>query len=48
MDHKLYSSPNIIRIISSMRIGLAGYVAYMRRREMHGTYCWESQQEKGH
>jgi hypothetical protein len=36
--HSLYSSPNIIRIIKSMRMRWAGYVARMGRRGMHIGY----------
>jgi hypothetical protein len=33
--HKLYSSPNIIRMIKSRRMRLAGHVAQMSRRVIH-------------
>jgi hypothetical protein len=35
---KLYSSPNIIRMIKSRRIRWADHVARMGRREMHIGY----------
>jgi hypothetical protein len=33
--HNLYSLPSIIRIITSMRVRYAGYVARVERRGMH-------------
>jgi hypothetical protein len=44
----LYSSPSIIRIIKSRRMGWAGHVARMGRRGMHIGYWWEIQKERGH
>jgi hypothetical protein len=44
----LYSSPSIIRIIKSRRMGWAGHVARMGKREMRIGYWWESQREGGH
>jgi hypothetical protein len=35
----LYCSPNIIRVIKSRRIGWAGYVVSMGRRQLH-TGFW--------
>jgi hypothetical protein len=46
--YKLYSSPNIIRIIKSRRMRLAGHVARMGRKGMHRGYWWESQKERDH
>jgi hypothetical protein len=46
--HILYSSPNIIRMIKSVRIRLAWRVARMRGRGMHIGYWWESQKERDH
>jgi hypothetical protein len=40
----LYSSPSIIRIIKSRRMGWARHVARMGRR-MHTGYWWESQKK---
>jgi hypothetical protein len=36
--NNLYCSPNIIRMIKSRRITMAGRVAGMRRRRMHMGY----------
>jgi hypothetical protein len=44
--HKLYSSPNLIRMIKSRRMRWAGHVARMGRRGMHIGYWWESQKER--
>jgi hypothetical protein len=33
--HNLYSCRNIIRIIESLRMSWAGYIALMGRREIH-------------
>jgi hypothetical protein len=38
---KLYSSPNIIRMIKSRRMRWAENVARMGRRRMHIGYWWE-------
>jgi hypothetical protein len=46
--HKLYFSPNIIRMIKSRRIRWAGHVARKRRRGIHIGYWWESQKERDH
>jgi hypothetical protein len=46
--HNLYSSPNIIRIIKSRRMRLAGHVARMGRRGTLIDYWWESQRERDH
>jgi hypothetical protein len=40
--HNLYSSPNIIRMIKSRRMRLAGHVARI------GTKRWENQKERDH
>jgi hypothetical protein len=44
----LYSSPDIIKIIKSRRMRLAGHVARMGRIGMHIGYLWESQKERDH
>jgi hypothetical protein len=44
--HNFYSSPNIIRMIKSRRMRLAGHVARMGRRGMHIGYWWGSQKER--
>jgi hypothetical protein len=46
--HNLYSSPNIIRMIKSMRMRWTGHVARMGRRGMAVGYWWESQKETDH
>jgi hypothetical protein len=44
--HNLYSSPNIIRMIKSKRMGCAGHVAQMGRKEMHTEFWLENQKER--
>jgi hypothetical protein len=44
--HNLYSSSNVIRMIKSRRMRLAGNVARMGQRGMHTGFGWESQNEK--
>jgi hypothetical protein len=44
----LYSSPNIIRMIKSIRIRWAGYVARMGRRGTRIGYWSESKRERDH
>jgi hypothetical protein len=46
--HKLYSSPNIIRMIKSRRMRWAGHIVRMGRRGMHIGYWWGSQKERDH
>jgi hypothetical protein len=46
--HNLYSSPSIIRMITSRRMSLTGYVERMVRREKHIGFCWECQKERDH
>jgi hypothetical protein len=40
--HNLYSSPNIIRLLKSMRMSWAWHEACMGRRGMHTGFWWES------
>jgi hypothetical protein len=46
--HNLYSSPNIIRIMKSMRMRWAGHVARMGRKGRRISCWWKSQRERGH
>jgi hypothetical protein len=46
--HNLYSSPSIIRMIKSKRMGWAGHEARMGREGMQIGYWWESQKEGDH
>jgi hypothetical protein len=36
--HKFYSSPNIIRLIKSRRIKLAGHATRMEEKRVHPEY----------
>ena len=38
--HDLYSAPNIIQLITSWRIGWAGYAARMGRRKIYAGFSW--------
>jgi hypothetical protein len=44
--HNLYSSPDIIRMIKSRRMGWTEHVTRMGRRGMHTGFWWESQKER--
>jgi hypothetical protein len=46
--HNLNSSPIIIRMNKTRRIGWVGHVTRMGRRGMHKEYWWESQKERDH
>jgi hypothetical protein len=46
--HNLYSSPNIIRMVKSMRMRWVWHVARMGRRRMHIGYWCTSQKERDH
>jgi hypothetical protein len=44
--HNLYSSPNIVRVITSRRMKWAGHVACMGRGEVFiGLWLWARKQE---
>jgi hypothetical protein len=40
--HKLYSSPNIVRMIKSRRMRWTGHISQMGKRGIHIEYWWES------
>jgi hypothetical protein len=40
--HDLYSSPNIVMVIKSRRMRLAGHVARMGRGEVFTVFGWET------
>jgi hypothetical protein len=44
--HRLYSSPNIVRVIKSRRMRWAGHVAHMGRREVFTGFDWEARREE--
>jgi hypothetical protein len=44
----LYSSPSIIRIMTSRRMRWAGHVARMGEKRKLMDYWWESQRERDH
>jgi len=44
----LYSSPNIVRVIKSRRMRLAGHVAGMGRGESHTGLWWRHLSERDH
>jgi hypothetical protein len=46
--HYYHSSPNIIRMIKSRRMGWAGHVARKGQKVMDIGYWWESQEDKNH
>jgi hypothetical protein len=46
--HNLYSSPNIIKMITLGKIRWAGHVASMGRGGMHIGFSWESRKERDH
>jgi len=46
--YALHSSPNIIRVIQSRRMGLAGHVACIRSGEVHAGFWWGVQKERDH
>jgi len=45
--HNFHASPNTSKVIKS-RMGLAGHVACMERREMHKIFWLESLQRRSH
>jgi hypothetical protein len=46
--HNLYSSPSIIRMITSRRMRWAGHVARMGKRNNENRILWESRKEGDH
>jgi hypothetical protein len=44
----VYSSPSIIRIISSRRMRWAGHVAHVEEKRNAYRYWWETQREGDH
>jgi hypothetical protein len=44
--YNLQSSPSIIRMMKSRRVGWAGYVAWTRIKGMQIGFWWESQKER--
>jgi hypothetical protein len=44
--HNLYSSPDIIRMIKSMRMRWAVRVARKERRGIHTGYWWKKQKDR--
>jgi hypothetical protein len=46
--HNLHFLPNVIRMMKSMRMRVAGHVARMGRRAMHTRSWWGSQKETYH
>jgi hypothetical protein len=44
----LCSSPNIIRVIKSRRMGGAGHVAHMGEREVHTGLWWGHLRDRDH
>jgi hypothetical protein len=46
--HNLCSLPNIIRMIKSGRMKLAGHATHMEKRRTLKGFLWESQKERNH
>jgi hypothetical protein len=44
--NELYSSPNIIRMIKSIKMRRAGHVTRMRRRVVHRGFGWGNLRER--
>jgi hypothetical protein len=46
--YDLHSSPNIIRVIKTIRMRWAGHVARMGRGKVHTACWWENPREREH
>jgi hypothetical protein len=46
--HNVYSSPSIIRMIESVKMGWTGHVSRMGSIRLHVGYWWERRKEKDH
>jgi hypothetical protein len=46
--HDLYSSPNIVRVIKSIRMKWAGHVARIGRGEACRGFYWKTLRERNH